>query len=278
MRRQHDATSVDDRSSIELPRRLGDDPWELVLDLPGGRIVGGSVAALATAFAVEPLGVAIDLGRCSARLAAQSTALLTHCHADHLAGLIAWLAARSRQPRGTPCRVVVPAARRDALLGALNLWPDFDRVRRRLDLESTVAGARGGERIELPEGGWAKAFSAHHGVPTLGWQVGLAGEDRPLAVFAGDGTVLPFRDRPELLDAAAAVVECTFVEPKTRVAARLGGHSHLEDWLELAPSLTCDRLVLAHLPPDASSVALAGRFARSAERHGGPRWVAWLAR
>ncbi len=255
-----------------LPAR-GRDPWELVLDLGSARIVGGSVAALATAFAIEPLGAAVDIGRCSAVLAAQPTVLLTHCHADHVAGLIAWLSARARRFRGAGCRVVVPAGRRDALLEALSRWPDLDGVRRRLDLRETVVPAVPGECIDLGNGAWAEPFAVHHGVPSLGWRVGQRGERRPLAVFAGDGTVLPFRDDPGLLDAQAAVVECSFVEPGYRVAARLGGHAHLADWLELAPRLRCDRLVLAHLPPDLDPVRLETLVAAADAQ--GPPLVAW---
>lgn len=264
--------------SVEILGAPGCDPWELALELPGARIVGGSVAALATAFAVEPLGVAVDLGRCSPRLAAQATALLTHCHADHVAGLIAWLAARSRRPRGTASRLVVPAGRREGLLAALRAWPDLDRVRRRVDLEAAVIEARPGDTVELSAGGWARAIEARHGVPALGWQIGLEGAGRPLAVFAGDGTVLPYRERPELLDAEAAVVECTFAEPRTRVAARLGGHAHLLDWLELAPRLPCAVLTLAHLPPELSPERLEALVGAAPAVAGGPRLAAWLRR
>ena len=34
----------------------------------------------------------------------------------------------------------------------------------------------------------------------------------------------PFRDDPGLLDSEIAVVDCSFIDPGTRVAARLGGH------------------------------------------------------
>ncbi len=257
-----------------LPSR-GRDPWELVLELETTRIVGGSVAALATAFTVEPLGVAVDIGRCSALLAAQPTVLLTHCHADHVAGLIAWLSARARRFRGAGCRVMVPAARHGALFEALTCWPDLDGVRRRLDLREVLVPAAPGDGLELADGAWAEAFPVHHGTPSLGWRVGRAGERRPLAVFAGDGTVLPFRDDPGLLDAQAAVVECSFVEPGSRVAARLGGHTHLADWLELGPRLSCDRLVLAHLPPDLDPVRLEALVTAAGAQ--GPPLVAWSA-
>lgn len=45
-----------------------------------------------------------------------------------------------------------------------------------------------------------------------------------------------------------AVVECTYLDDNLRLAARLARHAHVKDWVELAPRLTCDTLVLAHLP------------------------------
>lgn len=71
-------------------------------------LIGVSIAALATAFAIDRFSTAVDMGRCSALLAAQETVLLTHCHSDHVAGLIAWLSAHTRRHRGQPTRVVVP--------------------------------------------------------------------------------------------------------------------------------------------------------------------------
>ena len=78
--------------------------------------------------------------------------------------------------------------------------------------------------------------------------------------FAGDGTVEPFRNDPALLDAEIAVVDCSFIDPGTRVAARLGGHGHLADWMELLPEINCDHLVLAHLPPGTTGEAILERL------------------
>ncbi|HSN55870.1 MAG TPA: MBL fold metallo-hydrolase, partial [Candidatus Sulfomarinibacteraceae bacterium] len=125
--------------------------WELAVELDGHRIAGSSVAALATAFAVERFRAAVDMGRCSALLAAQDTVLLTHCHSDHVAGLVAWLSAHTRRHRGRPTRVVVPEERRDQLLTALEIWPDLDGVRRRVDLDAALLPAAPGTTVELAD-------------------------------------------------------------------------------------------------------------------------------
>lgn len=233
---------------------------ELELEVDGRLVTGVSVAALATAFAVEACRTAIDMGRCSARLAAQDTVLLSHCHSDHVAGLIAWLSAHTRRHRDRPTAVAVPIERRLELLEALRIWPDLDGVRRRLDLDRALVAAEPGTVIELASGWSAAAFAVHHNTPTLGWRMTAKDDPRPFVVFAGDSSVLPFRTEPELLDAEIAVVDCSFIDPGTRLAARLGGHGHLADWLELLPELRCRHLVLAHLPPASDAGAVLQRL------------------
>jgi ribonuclease BN (tRNA processing enzyme) len=259
---------------IHFPDPTPDSPSELRLSWADLELVGTSVATLATAFAVATFRVAIDMGRCSAVLAAQETVLLTHCHSDHVAGLVAWLSAHTRRYQGAPTRIMVPAARRDGLLAALEIWPELDGVRRRVRLDDVLVPALPGERFKLANGGWAHAFAVHHSVPSVGWAIGRTGRDRADLVFAGDGTPRPFEEKPQLLDAGVALVDCSFVDDGTRVAARLGGHGHLQDWLALLASLPCDTLVLAHLPADASADEVALRI-RSAGAIG-PTVVPWM--
>ena len=248
-----------DSGRVRFPE-LSADLWELQHEVEGISVAGVSVAALATAFAVDRFKTAIDMGRCSALLAAQETVLLTHCHSDHVAGLLAWLSAHTRRHVGRPTRVLIPAERRPELLAALEIWPDLDGVRRRVDLDEALVGASPGDTIELAEGGTATAFAVRHNTASLGWAITADDHSRPAVIFAGDGTVEPFRDVPSMLDAGAAVVDCSFIDPGTRVAARLGGHGHLADWIELLPELRCNNLVLAHLPPETTAAGILERL------------------
>jgi ribonuclease BN (tRNA processing enzyme) len=258
---------------VQFPVDAGTGTGELRLRVGALELIGTSISALATAFVVEDLKTAIDMGRCTALLAEQETVLLTHCHSDHVAGLVAWLSAHSRRHRGSPTTVVVPTDRRQQLLEALRIWPDLDGVRRRVELADSLIGAEPGDTVGLARGGWARCFRVHHSTVSLGWAIGGAGTARPWFVFTGDGTVLPFADDPDLLDATIAVVDCSFLETGTRVAARLGGHGHLQDWIELLPDLKCDALVLAHLPAEAT-VDKVTRLVGDIED--GPMLVPWL--
>lgn len=227
---------VNDGASLELEANFG----SLTLR-------GTSVAARATAFSVPQLGVALDLGRLSPGIAAQPVVLVSHTHLDHFSAVLAYLNLRARFWPEEPARLVVPREVAEPLQAALHLMPGVDSVRKRLNIEGVILGAREGEEIPLP-GGHAVAFAADHGRPALGWRLYREGSRRAALVFAGDGTTAPFHARPELLDGEVAVVECTYVEENHRLAARLARHAHLRDWLELAPQLVCDTLVLSHLP------------------------------
>ena len=244
---------------------------ELRMHLAGLEVVGTSIAALATAFAVPRYRVAVDMGRCSPTLAEQDTVLLTHCHSDHVAGLVAWLSAHTRRHAGRPTRIVLPADRRDALTRALLAWPDLDGVRRRVDLEEVIVGVAAGDLVALDDG-VARAIPADHPVPSLGWTLGDDATGRPRITFAGDGSPSLYAQRPDLLDTRVAVVDCSFVAERTRVAARLSAHGHVLDWSSLRSDLRCDELVLAHLPVDLDPDRLRGAFD---DTDGGPSLAAW---
>ncbi len=206
------------------------------------------MAARATAFAVPEFGVALDVGRMSPAIAAQPVVLLSHGHLDHLSGVLAYLNVRARFYSGKSTRLVTPDGVAGRLRDALNVMPGMESVRKRMRLEEAIVGVAPGTRVRVP-GGSAVAFPVDHGIETLGWALRRPRRRRPDLVYASDGSTEPFAADPGLLDAAVAVVECTFLGRNRKVAARLAKHAHLSDWVALAPELRCDHLVLAHLPP-----------------------------
>ncbi len=222
-------------------------PPELQLAVAGVTVHGSSVGARATAFALPEMGVALDLGRLTPIVAAQPVVLLSHGHLDHLAGVLAYLNVRARFHEGAPTAVFGPPEVCGPLRQALALMPGMEAVRKRMRLEAVIRDAAPGDEVRLGRGR-AMPFPLDHSVPTLGWSLWTDGSDRPALVYAMDSTTEPFRAAPELLDAAVAIVECSFPEKNRRIAARLAKHAHVQDWVELAPDLTCDALVLAHLP------------------------------
>lgn len=235
-------------------------PPELAFSFEGWQLVGTSVAARATAFAIPELGVAVDAGRLTPTVAAQPHLLVTHAHLDHTAGLLAYLNLRARLYNREPTRVWVPASMHRELVSALGLFPGMASVRKKMALEEVIFPAEDGQEISFPWG-TARAFSVRHSVDTLGWALVRKGESEAFVVFAGDGDPRLFRKRPELLAAQVAVVECSFVEENRRVAARLSAHAHVLDWVELAPELRCQVLVLSHLPEDTLADGVLGRVA-----------------
>lgn len=234
-------------------------PPELSLRLVGFELVGTSLAARATAFALPELEVAVDVGRLTPILAQQPNLLLTHTHLDHAAGLLAYLNLRARLYHHQPTRVWVPAPVHGELLRSLTLFPGMASVAKRLPLAETILPAEDGQVIPLGRV-TAHAFAVAHGVPTLGWALTLPGEGKPVVVFAADGDPRFFAEQPQRLGARVAVVECTYVEANRRLAARLAQHAHILDWLELAPHLPAEVLVLAHLPEQLPEPALLARL------------------
>lgn len=222
-------------------------PPALSLDLGDLTLTGVSVAARATGFVVTELGVALDLGRMSRQVARQGLVLLSHGHLDHTAGVLAYLNTRARFHRGEATLVMAPAAVAEGLRQALTWMPGMESVRSRLDLDGVLVGVEPGQS-RLVHGLEVTAFAADHGVPSLGWSLRREGHNRPALVYGGDGSTVPFERNPEILDAGVVVVESTFVAPSHRAAARIARHAHVMDWIELAPQLACDTLVLAHLP------------------------------
>ena len=210
-------------------------------------LVGTSVAAQATAFALPNLEVAVDIGRLTPTSAQQPTLLLTHTHLDHSAGLLAYLNLRARFYRDQPTTVWVPAPVQKDLLEALRLFPGMASVAKRLPLAEVIRPVEDGQEIVL-DGLTVEAFAVKHSVPTLGWRLTQAGQDATGVVFASDGDPRFFSSRLQLLQAQMAVVECSFIGENRRVAARMAAHAHILDWLELAPLLPVEVLVLAHLP------------------------------
>jgi len=261
-------------TAIRYPRAAGGaySP-ELELRVAGLTLRGTSVAARATAFAVPAMGVALDVGRMSPTMAEQPVVLLSHGHLDHLSGVLAYLNVRARFHTGEPTRLVAPDAVAGALRLALAVMPGMESVRKRLRLEDVIVGAVPGDTVALARG-TATAFALDHGVPALGWSLRLPRAPRSGLVYAADGSTAPFAADPALLDARVAIVECTFVERNRRVAARLAKHAHLKDWVEIAPSLRCDHLVLAHLPP-LPAAEIGALVAPLAERLTG-RLIAWV--
>jgi ribonuclease Z len=235
-------------TNLLFPKVAG-EPFasELELQLAGLTLRGTSVAARATAFAVGEFGVALDVGRMSPTIAAQPVVLLSHGHLDHLSGVLAYLNVRARFHAGEPTRLVAPEEVAERLRQALALMPGMESVRKRLRLDEAIVGVRSNERVTVP-GGTAVPFAVDHGIQTLGWALRRTRQRRPALVYAADGSTEPFSANPRLLDAAVAIVECTFLERNRKVAARLAKHAHLSDWISLAPRLSCDHLVLAHLP------------------------------
>ena len=231
-----------------------------------------SCGGIATTLTFPEQDLTIDLGVCTPAALRTSTVAMTHGHADHIGGLIAWLGVR-RLYRMKPGRLVVPAAAEPALRDLIDA---LGRLQGRL-FETEVIGVEPGGEVDLGNRLVLRAFAASHGIPALGYCVlrrveklraphhGLDGAeiarrraggatdlfetvDDPLFAVSGDTTIegQPLGD--SLVRRARVVfLESTFVnDRKGPEAAHAGDHTHLDELAPLLAGIEARATVLYH--------------------------------
>ncbi len=231
-----------------------------------------SMGGIGTVVSLPELSVSVDIGLCTPAALRTETLLLTHGHADHLAGLATWLGVR-RLYGMRPGRVVVPAGILEPMRRLVDVLGELQR--RPYDVE--LVGVEPGGECVLGNGLVARTFAVDHGVPGVGWALvrrvaklrpefhGLPGariaelkqspehdlfqtRDEPLVAVTGDTMVagLDVQD-PLVADARVLFIESTFVDDRRTVAhAHVGGHSHLDELALVLQRVRARAIVLYH--------------------------------
>jgi len=246
---------------------------QLRLDTSWGelRLAGGSRAGEASLLLLPQLRLALDAGRPSRALVPLQHVVISHGHMDHVLGLPAW--ASQRQLNGiaggtvyVPGSLTVPVAELLSVCARLESGKPYD---------VTVQTVAPGDVVPLRRGFFLRFLATSHWVETLGccveWvrqklrpefatmaveelrRLRKAGEviteevRTPLVAYLADTGPEVFAGHPFLSDVEVLVVECTFLRPSDHERARRFGHMHLDDLVELAPTLGNRHLVLTHL-------------------------------
>lgn len=233
------------------------------------RITGTSIGGKKSSLVLPDYKVVLDIGVCTEEAAKHATILVTHGHADHLAGVIQHVALRDLH-RLPPSVIVVPAAIAEHLELVLSTW---QKMGGRFDY--TIVPLSPGEEHVLPTGVIVRPFKTDHVVVSQGYALvrkvkklkdeyrGKTGaEIRDLSLsgievnqvtevvevaYTGDTRITAF-DREVLIRTAKVLIhEATFVGAEMTVAeAQRHGHTHLDEIAERAEHFANDEVVLCH--------------------------------
>ena len=235
------------------------------------RLVGGSRAGEATVVLLPQLRLALDAGRPARAVVPMQHVLVSHGHADHVGGLVAW--ASQRQLLGLPPgQVLTPAG---IAADVAELLAVAARLEGGKPYGVVVRAAAPGDTVDLRPDFALRIIGTSHWVQTIGCIVDwsrrklrseLAGYDEaaivtlraqgeevtetvvtPLLAYLADTGPETLAELATARASEVIVTECTFLRPEERERAHRFGHTHLDDIVAIAPQLACRHLVLTHL-------------------------------
>jgi ribonuclease Z len=233
-------------------------------------LAGYSVAGEESVIVAPELDCVFDIGRCPREALTVNHVLLTHGHADHVAGLPYYFAQRDFQgiAGGT---ALVPEALVDPLEDLMRAW---GRVEGHVPPHRFV-GVRPGDDFEIRRGLVARAFDTRHIAASLGFSIidvrnklkeeflGLTGPqivdlkkrgvaitnrvEVPLVAYLGDTAKANYADLPHVARAKALLIECTFYDDEHIKRARAGKHLHIRDLPAVLEGMANEHIIIVHV-------------------------------
>jgi len=249
----------------ELPR-----PREDELQVAGLRLQGIAEGGVETNLRVPELKLMFDVGMCPPGALKYQRVLVSHGHADHLAGLHYFISQRGMMKLPPPI-LHVPEEIVDPLERVMAAWSEIEGF----ELKFELRGAKPGERVTISNELTALPLRTHHRVPSLAWVIerttrrldsqyeGLPPEQIrrlreegvkithettvPLLCVTGDTKMDFFLEHEIVRRCKVLVYECTSWDDQRSVAStREWGHTHVDEWIEQCEKFEGEALVLVH--------------------------------
>jgi ribonuclease Z len=240
------------------------------LNLGDLHVIGYSVAGEESVVQIPELDVCFDIGRAPHFALTSNHLCITHGHMDHVAGLAYYLSQRNFQGM-QPGIILLPRELGRAAEAMLRAWRDLERQGTPYELIPMNAG----DNYDVRRDFQIRALETHHGGTSLGYSLvsvreklkpeymGRPGQELaalrkqkveiqyrtevPLVTYLGDTTAGEVFSRPEVVHAQVLLTECTFFEPIHRQRAKVGKHLHVEQFLEILPTLKNQHLIVTHV-------------------------------
>ncbi|MFV8749267.1 MBL fold metallo-hydrolase [Nannocystaceae bacterium ST9] len=245
-------------------------PREDEVQVCGLRLQGIAEGGVETNLRVPELKLMFDIGMCPPGALKYPRVMVSHGHADHLAGLHYFISQRGMMKLPPPI-LHVPEEIVEPLGRIMQAWSEIEGF----DLKYELRGAKPGERVVINAELTALPLRTHHRVPSLGWVIerttrrldpqyeGLPAEEIrrlreagvtithettvPLLCVTGDTRIEFFLEHEIVRRCKVLVYECTsWDDQRSAESTREWGHTHVDEWIEHVEKFEGEALVLVH--------------------------------